>query len=238
MRFPFQRKLAAIVVLFLLSGCAATNGSPDSASTTDDAVRTKQEGAAFGALLGGLVGAAAGALLVKNNRGQGAAIGLGVGALGGAAAGYMYGTTVAERKQQYANEESRLDGEITVLQNYNSTLDKRNIASQEKIKALQKRVADLQSQSDSLRKAAYLSSNEQQTLKDSLQTNEKDIATYNQELIALEEYKQELSKQGGQSQPQLASLQNEINLLRDNIGNLDSNNKQMAKLTENLSLKK
>ena len=179
MRPTFQRTIALVVVLFLLSGCAATGGAPDSTSTTDDADRTKAEGTALGALIGGLAGAAAGALIDKNNRGRGAAIGLGIGALGGGAAGYMYGKNAAERKQQYANEEDRLDGEINILKNYNAELDKRNMACNQKIIELQKRTRRLHSQSETLKNQAYLSADEQQALINSIHSNEKDITAYN-----------------------------------------------------------
>ena len=238
MKTPFQRNIALIVVLFLFSGCAATGGAPGSSPTTSDADRTKAEGAAFGALLGGLVGAATGALVGGENRGTAAAIGFGIGALGGGAAGYMYGKTAAERKQLYADDEQRLDGEINILKNYNAALDKQNIANQNKIQELEKRVADLQSTSQKLRAKAYLSANEQQALVKSLEINKKEIATYNQELIILNEYKQELANQGAKAPPEVAGLEQEIILLRNNIDTLDNNNKQMAKLAENLSLKK
>jgi hypothetical protein len=238
MKSTFQKTMALLVMLGVLSGCATTGNAPDSTPETDDAVRTKTEGAAFGALLGGLVGAATGALVSKDKRGSAAAIGFGIGALGGGAAGYMYGKTVAERKQLYADEETRLDGEIDVLKKYNAEMDKQNLASFKKIQELQKRVVDLQSQSQTLRKKAYLSADEQQELTKSVQTNEKNIAQYNQELIALTEYKEELNNQGDQTQPQVASLEKEINLLRNNIETLDTNNKQMARLAENLSVKK
>ncbi len=238
MRSPFSRTIVLIVVLCLLSGCAATGGAPDSTSTTDDAERTKAEGTALGALLGGVVGAATGAAIDSKNRGRGAVIGLGVGAVGGGVAGYMYGKNAAERKQQYANEEDRLDGEIAVLQNYNAELDKRNAATYKKIQELKKRVRNLHAQSQALRDQAYLSANEEQTLLKTIESNEKDKAAYTQELNSLTAYKQELERKGTQSQPRVASLENEINLLRNHINTLDSNNKQMAKLAENLSMKK
>lgn len=227
-----------IVMLGMLAGCATTGTTPDSTPETDDAVRTKTEGAAFGALLGGLLGAATGALVSDDNKGSAAAIGFGIGAVGGGAAGYMYGKTAAERKQLYADEETRLDGEINVLKNYNAEIDKQNLASFKKIQELQKRAVDLKSKSQTLKNKAYLSADEQMALTKSIQANEKDIARYNEELVTLDEYKQELNNQGDQSQSEVASLEKEIHLLRENIDTLDNNNKQMARLAENLSMKK
>lgn len=238
MKSSFKQTIAMVVVLSFLSGCTATIGDPDSSQTTEDAERTKTEGAAFGALLGGLVGAAAGALAGGDNKGTAAAVGFGIGALGGGAAGYMYGKNAAERKKLYASEEDRLDGEIAVLQKYNADLGKQNIASYEQVKKLEKRVADLQSQSKELKKQALLSAKEQQELQKSFETNDKILAKYNQELADLNAFKQEVAGQGQQSETQVASLEKEIDLLRDNIETLDSNNKQMAMLAENLTVQK
>lgn len=238
MKSPIPKTISMIVMLGMLAGCATTGTTPDSTPETDDAVRTKTEGAAFGALLGGLLGAATGALVSDDNKGSAAAIGFGIGAVGGGAAGYMYGKTAAERKQLYADEETRLDGEINVLKNYNAEIDKQNLASFKKIQELQKRAVDLQSKSQTLKNKAYLSADEQMALTMSIQANEKDIARYNEELVTLDEYKQELNNQGDQSQSEVASLEKEIHLLRENIDTLDNNNKQMARLAENLSMKK
>lgn len=233
-----KKIVALALILFLVAGCAASGGAPDPSSTMSDADRTKAEGTAFGALLGGLVGAAAGAVLAKNDRGKGAAVGAAVGAIGGSAAGYLYGKNAAERKALYADEESRLDGEINVLKNYNADLDKQNLASFKKIQQLQQRVHDLNSQSATLRKKAQLSASERRELEKSLENNDKNISTYNQELSSLQEYRQELGGQDVQSQPQIARLEREIDLLRENINTLDTNNKQMARLAENLSVSK
>ena len=170
MRSTCARIVAVVVVLCFLSGCAATGNSPDSTSTNDDAQRTKAEGTALGALLGGVVGAATGAAIDSKNRGRGAAIGLGIGAVGGGVAGYMYGKNAAERKQQYANEEDRLDGEIAVLEKYNDDLNKRNTAIYNKIQELKRRVRNLHARSQDLRDQASLSAAEQQTLDNTIQS--------------------------------------------------------------------
>ena len=238
MKSIFPRIITLVVVLCLLSGCAATGGAPDSSSTTDDAEQTKAEGTALGALLGGLVGAATGAAVDSKNRGRGAAIGLGIGAVGGGVAGNMYGKNAAQRKQQYANEEDRLDEEITALKGYNDELDTRNTECYTKIQELKRRVRNLHVQSQALGNQTYLSTDELQALLKTIQTNEVDITSYNEELDTLSEYKEELREKGSQSHTHIASLEKEINLLRNHINTLDSNNKQMAKLAENLSVKK
>ena len=237
MKSTLHKVTALFVTLCFLSGCAAKGGDPN-ATTTDDATRTKTEGAALGALLGGLVGAATGAALSPGNRGSGALIGAGIGAVGGGAAGYVYGSNVAERKQKYANEEDRLDGEINVVKKYNSDLQQQNTALASNINDLKQRIQILQSKKKSLKDKAYLTAEEQKYINGTLEKNNKDIARYNQELASLSQYKQEQESKSGKSAPQVASLDQEITLLRNQINTLDSNNKQMAKLSDNLTVKK
>ena len=237
MKSTLHKVTALFVTLCFLSGCAAKGGDPN-ASTTDDATRTKTEGTALGALLGGLVGAAAGAALSPGNRGSGALIGAGIGAVGGGAAGYVYGSNAAERKQKYANEEDRLDGEITVVKRYNADLQQQNTALASNINDLKVRIKQLQSKKASLKEKAYLTAEEQKYINGTLEKNNKDIARYNQELASLSQYKQEQESKSGKSAPQVVSLDQEITLLRNQINTLDSNNKQMAKLSDNLTVKK
>jgi len=96
----------------------------DSAPDSEDASRTKTEGAVAGAALGALLGALAGG---SDNRAQGAAI----GALLGGGAGYLAGSEVAKRKQAYANQEDLIAGEtqrtlktVQQLQSANADLQK------------------------------------------------------------------------------------------------------------------
>jgi len=237
MKSTLHKVTALFITLCFLSGCAAKGGDPN-APATDDATRTKTEGAAFGALLGGLLGAATGAALSPGNRGSGALIGAGIGAVGGGAAGYVYGSNVAERKQKYANEEDRLDGEITVVKKYNADLQQQNTALASNINDLKVRIKQLQSKKTSLKEKAYLTDEEQKYVNGTLEKNNKDIARYSQELASLSQYKQEQESKSGKSAPQVASLDQEITLLRNQINTLDSNNKQMAKLADNLTVRK
>jgi|GEM_PF-1182809 len=238
MKSTCLKTIALFIALSMVSGCAATGGGGDSSPTTSDAERTKNEGAALGALLGGLVGAVTGAAVSHDNPATGAAIGLGLGALGGGVAGYMYGKNAAERKQMYANEEDRLNGELKILKNYNAALAKRNTDTYQKIHELNERMRNLHARSQDLKNKAYLSAEEHQALLSTIQANESDIATYNQELNSFSQYGQELEQKGDQSKSEMASLEMEINLLRNHINTLDTNNKQMAKLAENLSVRK
>ncbi len=102
MKSRILQYVALILMVCMVSGCATMN----------DSTRTKAEGTGFGALLGAAAGAGIGALA---GGGDGALIGAAAGAALGGAGGYAAGSYVAERKQEYANEEDRLDGEINVV---------------------------------------------------------------------------------------------------------------------------
>ena len=84
--------ITAVITVGLLSGCE---------TTMSDQNRTRTEGAAAGAVIGGLLGWAI-------DRERGAAI----GALLGAGAGLAVGDQIARRKQQYATTEDFLEAQI------------------------------------------------------------------------------------------------------------------------------
>ena len=93
--------------------------------------RLRQRATAFnrtifeGMLVGMGGGAAAGAgigALSSNDRGKGALIGALIGAVGGAAAGAAGGYYYANMKEQYANQEDRLDAMTTGLRDENAKL--------------------------------------------------------------------------------------------------------------------
>ena len=235
MRTSLHKTIALFVALCFLAGCAA---KPGGQTSTDDATRTKTEGAALGALMGGLLGGGIGAVVDSGNRGRGALIGAGLGAVAGGVAGYAYGSTAAERKQQYANEEDRLDGEIKVVQGYNADLEKHNLALESDIKDLKERIALLQSKKKDLRKKAYLTAEQEQYVRSTVDKNNKAIDNYTKELNSLTTYKQELQRKDDQDTSRVSNLEKEIALLRNQINTLDQNNKQMAKLASSLTVSK
>lgn len=105
--------LVAVAIGATLSGCAT---NPD--GTTNDQQATVAQGAVFGALVGGLLGAA----VSGDNRGRGALIGAAAGGLIGAG----IGSSIAERKAQYANEEDFLVAEIRRNQEFIQEADAQN----------------------------------------------------------------------------------------------------------------
>ncbi len=94
------KSLLTVLVVGMISAACATN--PD--GSMNDRQQTVTEGAVVGAVLGGLLGAS----VSDNNKGRGALIGAAAGGLIGAG----IGSTVADRKAQYAREEDFLVAEI------------------------------------------------------------------------------------------------------------------------------
>lgn len=106
----FGKGIGTVVAACLfLAACATSNVDQSTLSPAEKRLReqadtfnqTVVEGAVAGCVAGLLVGLLAGG----NNRGQGAAIGCAAGAAVGGATGYY----IADKQEQYANEEARLD---------------------------------------------------------------------------------------------------------------------------------
>ncbi|SUS05714.1 putative Glycine zipper [uncultured Defluviicoccus sp.] len=85
--------------------------------------RTIFEGILIGAVSGAALGAGAGALAAKDNRAAGAATGAIIGAIGGAILGGTGGLYYANLKQQYADQEQRLDAMIEKLRAENAKME-------------------------------------------------------------------------------------------------------------------
>lgn len=129
---PVVRAVALLCAgLIGVSSCAVTTPSrpltPEEQRMRAQAAdfnRTIAEGVVFGALLGAMAGAATGAAVKSKNRGEGAAIGAAIGALAGGVLGGAAGSYYADKKQQYANEEQRLNSIIADLRQQNTELAK------------------------------------------------------------------------------------------------------------------
>ena len=104
---------AAGVAAAFIAGCAT---APD--SRVDDRQQTVAEGAVVGALVGGLLGAA----VSDDRKGRGALVGAAAGGLLGAG----IGSSIADRKAQYAREEDFLVAEIQRHQDFIAEADAEN----------------------------------------------------------------------------------------------------------------
>lgn len=103
--------LTVLLASAILSGCAT---NPD--GTMNDRQQTVAEGAVVGAVLGGLLGGAV------SHKGSGALVGAAAGGIIGAG----IGSSVADRKAQYAREEDFLVAEIQRNQEFIAEADDQN----------------------------------------------------------------------------------------------------------------
>lgn len=232
MRLLFRRLIIVAVLFGILSGCATTGTTTDSGSIGSDATRTKAEGTAFGALIGAALGAGVGALVDGSDGAlKGAMIGGGVGAV----AGYIGGKTVAERKQQYVNEEDRLNGEINVVTKYNNELKILISQTASKIKDLELQVSTLKSRYQKGEIQAGALKKKRGEINALIHDVDNRKNSMNKELLALDEYQQSIKKT--QNQANVAKLKQEIDILKKNIAMLDTSNIRMAKLAQSLPVR-
>lgn len=113
--------ILALITVFL-AGCAANNGGGQSGGQGDQGQGLSKT-ATYGGL-GALAGAAAGALLNKDNRGKGALIGAAVAGAAGAGYGYYVDKQEAELRQQMAGtgvEVQRQGDQLTLVMPGNIT---------------------------------------------------------------------------------------------------------------------
>jgi hypothetical protein len=228
-----QKLIVVGVVSALLSGCATTGATPDSSSTSDDANYTKAQGAAVGIGVGAVLGGVLGKIIGGNN---GILVGAGVGALLGGAGGYALGSSVASRKQKYANEEDRLDGEIQVFAKYNSDLEEFNKQTATQIQNLEQQIADLNAQSSTSQARTIALQSKQNEIKKWIGEADQRKSSMNKELAALDQDRQRMNK--SQDQAKLEKLNQEVNALKENIAVLDSQCVELAKLNESTTLRK
>jgi predicted RNase H-like nuclease (RuvC/YqgF family) len=222
MKRSLLRIVALLLMVTLIAGCATT-----------DSGRTKAQGAGFGALLLGTVGGIVGAVLGGE---KGAAIGAAAGVALGAAAGYAVGSCVASRKEKYANEEDRLDGETNVVTGYNNDLQACNQKVDSQIKELELQVADIKSQYDDGKISLVALENKQKEINSMVQKNEKLKNDMDNEVVALNDYRESIAQT--QDQTKVAKLGDEIDTLKKNITALDDGNKQMAQLVSSLTVRR
>lgn len=232
-----QKLIAASVLLALCTtGCATTGVGQGAGSNSEDATRTKAEGAGLGALagvaIGGLIGNAMGG---KN----GMVKGMAAGALLGGGAGYIAGSKVAERKQQYVSEEARLDGEISMSEQYNNELISYNNQTRDRIKTLKQQSLDLKSRHKADQRTAYQLQKKRDEIQATINESEIRKNSMNNELSAMNNYLEDLKKEqkNGQKDKE-AKLNQELVALKANIDTLDTNNKQLAKLLTTNTVRK
>lgn len=230
MKRLLQKFVAAIILMTLLLGCASTGAVPGSNSGISDTTKTKMEGAGVGGLLLGVTGAIIG---YQKNGIEGAIIGGLAGLTAGAALGYVAGSSVATRKEQYASDEDRLDGEIEVVAGYNEQLQKINQQTAARIQALDEEILTLRTQYQNGTAEVAALTKKQEEIRALIETNEKTKESMTSEMISLNEYQKNLKTT---DQIKLEKLREEITILQENISLLEESSEQMALRIETINV--
>lgn len=217
MKRMFLKSISIFIIICFILGCAGMN----------DSTRTKSEGAGVGAAGGAAIGALLGQIIGGDTAGT--LIGAAIGAAVGGVAGYVAGSSVADRKEKYASEEDRINGEIDIIAQYNKELEDYNQKTVQKNIELEKQVADLKS-SKNIDESALTKKKDEITLMISESNKRKEAM--NKELAALEKYHQSVANT--MDQTKVTQLAKEISVLKKNIAMLDNNNIQMAKINSSI----
>jgi len=214
-----MRIMKAIVILAvicaLLPGCA----------TTSDQNRTKAEGTAVGAVLGGLLGYAVGG-------GRGAAI----GAVAGAGVGFLVGNEVAKRKQAYANTEEFLDAEIAGTQEYNRTALAYNQKLSKDIAALEKESTTLRAKYDKGKTDKQVLAAKREQLQKRIEDSKKLEDNLSKELEVQTAIVEQERKERPAGDQRIAKLEKEVAALQKNLDQLRDGSTQLALIDQRLSV--
>lgn len=214
--------LVAVAIGATLSGCAT---NPD--GTTNDQQATVAQGAVFGAIVGGLLGAA-----VSDNRGRGALIGAAAGGLIGAG----IGSSIAERKAQYANEEDFLVAEIRRNQEFIQEADAQN-------RQLYQEIAQLDRESQRLARQYRAGKASRDALARQKATVEKQLAKAKQinslaekQLADAEQVHQESQRQRGSQDQYTRQLESNLVELKETRQKSSQNVASLQRVYDSMSI--
>jgi len=210
------KPLATLGIAAALVGGCATGG---------DGQRTRMEGTAAGALIGGLVGA-----LIDGERGAA------VGAALGAGAGFLVGNEIAKRKAQYASTEDYLNGEAARVAEFNATTRQYNAR-------LEREISTLSTETEQLR-ARHAAGSAQRAQLDAQRTTvraEIDRAKQLEQNLAREYEVQsailaEERRNKPANDPSILRLEREIAELQRNLETLRTSSSQLAQIDQRLSV--
>lgn len=200
----------------LLTGCL---------QSMPDQQRTQVEGAAAGAVMGGLLGYAV-------DRERGAA----VGAVVGGGVGFWVGHEIAKRKQGFATTEAFLDAEIARVAEYNRNTQAYNRQTRQEITRLEREVDTLQAQYAAGRIQRDRLENRRSQLQRRLQTSrelETTLAREHEVQVAILE-EQRTTRKG--NDPYMQKLTHEVNTLQANLETLREDSLQLARIDQRLSV--
>jgi len=204
--------LAAVLAAALALTGACANIADDRARTqTEGTLAGAGIGAGTGALIGGAIGGRDGALK-----------GAGIGAILGGLAGLAYGTSVADKKANYASQEEWLAACLT------------------EAKAVNKKTADLNSQLKT-KLAGYnkqIGSAGQSDQKQLGQAIKRDLKDGQQNLAALDHQitSQQKAIDSSGSNAQTKALQQQVDEMKKQKRLLEKNNKELAAISNRIAM--
>jgi phage tail tape-measure protein len=206
-----RRAVVAMLVPAMLAG-----GALSGCSNMNEGDKTRAQGtgigAGAGALIGGIIGYAAGG----EDRGKGALIGAAIGAGVGGTAGYFYGDAVAKKKEKYAREEDFLRDEVA------SARQRREAAEREN-QRLTEEIAQLRTQRQQLGQSNTDTAAERKKIEEQIAAEQKGV----EQQIA---YSREVLNQTSDSDPQSQQLEQEITQLNGQLENLKRHREELARI--------
>ncbi len=212
--------IAGVVILCLLAtGCATTSGGPS------DQTRTKVEGTAVGAVVGGLLGYAIG--------GKRGAV---IGAAAGTGLGFLAANEVAKRKKAYATTEEFLDAEIASTQEFNHTALAYNEKISREVASLEEESAVLRAKFDRGQVDRQKLLAKRQELQKRLEDTQKLEKNLSQELEIQTTILEQGRKERPQDDPRIAKLEKEVAALQKNLEKLREGSTQLARIDQRLSV--
>ena len=220
------RLIAIVLALAVLAAGCTTTGS------SQDAQRTRNEGAAVGAGTGAVLGGIIGALVGGDSKG--ALVGAAIGAAAGGVAGYAYGDHVASKKAEYAKEEDWLDQCIASARKVNQETLAHNEKTRAEIAGLDARTRDLQQQYAAKKASRSTLLAEKKKIDAAVKANNDRLARAQFEL---DSQKKALAQvKGRDSGSRSKTLDAEIAKLQGLVSELEQHSKDLADLSSRMSV--
>ena len=214
-----MHRIAIIVGIALLhTGCATL---PDRQQTTGQSAGL---GAVFGAVTGAVIG----------NQSGDAAQGALIGGLAGAAAGALYGNHVANKKEEFANQEDYLDACLAQAESVRVETAKKNATLLAEIAALDEQVEAYAARQ--AEEEANLDEAQQikQQLAASIDTTESTLNTVQDEIRVQQDVRTQEEPSAGEEK--LAALDEQIRLLEEQKLELTEQAQHLASLSSRMSV--
>ena len=222
-------RITNLCVAAILTAALTLTGA--CANISNDSTRTKTEGTMAGAGIGAVLGAAIGAALGgRDGALKGAAIGAGVGAL----SGFAYGSSVANKKAEYASEEEWLSACLAETQNTNKQAAAYNSRLKASLAGYQKGAASAgtgYSFAESGQSGKSDQKQVSQAIKRDLKESQQILAYLDQEISS-----QQQVVASTQSSAQIKQLQKEISEMEKQKNILEQQTQELAAISNRLAI--